>query len=808
MTEPTQSSQSAGANQPLTVAQIDVDGMTCAACQSAVQSALTGTPGVAKATVSLLSNQATVSFDATRLSPAELVRRIEESGYDASLPSAAQTAFEAQERQDAAADREYRSLRRRAWFALGAAGVAMLLSMPLMSENGGHAHAPSPFSSFTWIFHQADALLARILPWLYRIPAVWLQWSLAILTISVMAGAGRDFYVRAWIATRHRSADMNSLVALGTGAAFLYSLAVTLAPDRFVEHGVPAEVYYEAVIFILALVLLGNSFERQARRSASSAIRQLASLQPKTARLVTEHGIEQVPVESLRPQDVVLVPAGERIPVDGVLLKGLASIDESMLTGESFPAVKQTGDAITGGTLNHEAPFQYQVTRTGSDGTLARIVRLMRDAQSSQAPVQRLADRISAIFVPIVLFLAIVTLAVWLWVPADPSLAKALAACVAVLIIACPCAMGLAVPTAVLVATGRGASLGILIKGGEPLERLQGVDTIVFDKTGTLTEGRLAITDWVPVDGASERHTRYPFLAEVAAVEQSSAHPLADAFVQFARDHDVLVPEAEQAESFPGRGVSGRVAGRYVRLGTSGWLQSEGVRGLEESDIHAASMRLEGKTAVYAAVDSELVAVIGVTDRLRQSARAAVSELEALGMDVWMLSGDRQETADVIARQAGIRQVRGEVLPDGKLELIRSLQGKGRKVAMVGDGVNDAPALAAADIGIAMGRGADVATEAAAIALMHDDPRNVATAIALSRVTMRTMKQNLFWAFIYNVIGIPIAAGVLYPSFGILLSPVFASAAMAFSSVSVVANSLRLKRVVLQRGRELKGGTI
>lgn len=776
-------------HQPAT-ARIQVDGMTCAACQSAVQQALSSSPGVIRATVSLMTNRAEVQYDPSVVSPEELARRIDDTGFEASLSSAAQSAFADQEQQDAAAEAEFQALRRRAWLALGAAAVSMVLSMPLMHA-GPTGSAGAVLPAIEQAMHLLSDAFARVLPQVYAIPADYLRGVLALLTAMVMAGPGRLFYQRAWSAARHGTADMNTLVAMGTGSAFLYSMAVTLAPAAFEAHGVAADVYFEAVVFILALVLLGNSFERQARRRASGAIRELAALQPRVARLVAEDGVREVPVEMIRPGDVVLVPPGERIPVDGTVVDGATSVDESMLTGESVPVARRAGDALTGGTLNLDGVIRYRVSRTGADGVLARIVALMRDAQSSQAPVQRLADRISAVFVPVVVAIAMLTFVAWLWVPQEATLAQAMAAAVAVLIIACPCAMGLAVPTAVLVASGRGATMGLLIKGGEPLELLQRVDTVVFDKTGTLTEGSAAVTDWVVLDGSSSPD----LLAYTCAVEQGSSHPLAAALVRYAKQHDLAIPTMEETTSYPGEGIAGRFPEFWIRVGSSAWLEREGVVVGAKPDEHARRFREEGKTTVFVARDLRVVAVAAIADPLRPESSPAVAALHAMGIEVHLLSGDRRETASAVAHETGIRHVHAEVLPGEKLTVVRSLQQQGRVVAMVGDGVNDAPALAGAHVGIAMGRGAEIASAAASVILMRGDPRLVALAIGLSRATMRTMKQNLFWAFVYNVVGIPLAAGVFYSAFGILLSPVFASAAMAFSSVSVVANSLRLRHL-------------
>ncbi len=578
---------------------------------------------------------------------------------------------------------------------------------------------------------------------------------------------------------------MNSLIALGTGAAFLYSLVATAWPVVFTSAGVGADVYYEAVVIIIALVLAGRALEARARRQTASALRALVSLQPTTATLVAGSNERRVPIDMVARGDVLLVKPGEHIPVDGEVVDGSTSVDESMLTGESMPVRRTSGDKVTGGTINRAGAIRVRATGVGPDSTLARIVRLLRDAQASRAPIQNLADRVSAVFVPVVMATSGVTVAAWLAFGGTASFVQALAAGVAVLIIACPCAMGLAVPTAIMVATGRGSEAGVLIKGGEALQRAAEIDTVVLDKTGTLTEGRPAVTAVVARPGTSET----ALLASVAAVERFSEHPLADAIVAAARDRGVEVPEARDFTSEPGRGVSGVVDGHYVHAGTESWVRAQGVA-VELMREDAERLAREGNTIVFSNLG-----IVAIADPIRASSREAVAALRELGLHVVMLTGDRRATADAVARGAGVSDVVAEALPDAKVAHVAALQREGRIVAMVGDGVNDAPALAQADVGVAMGSGSDVALDAADIALIRGDVGTLASAIRLARATMTTIKQNLFWAFIYNVVGIPVAAGVLYPIAGILLSPVFASAAMAFSSVSVVGNSLRLRRV-------------
>ncbi len=776
-----------GAGEKVT---IPVSGMTCAACSGRVQRALSKQPGVRDAAVNLMTGSATVRFDPAATTPGTLVEAIRATGYGAELARPDRTAFEEQDEQDRAQEEDFRELRVKAGASFAAAMAAMAVSMPLMAagEHGAHGPAADPFMRWTtgWL----SPVLEGALPWLYRVPAAALSWGLLLLTVAVMAWAGRHFYARAWTAFRHRSADMNTLVAVGTGAAFAYSVAATVAPGFFRARGVAPDVYYEAVVFIIALVLLGNALEARAKRQTSSALRALVKLQPPVARVV-RGGVEaDVPVEEVRRGDVVVVRPGERVPVDGEVVAGASAVDESMLTGESLPVPKAVGDRVIGATINRTGAFRLRATTLGADSMLARIVRLMRDAQGSRAPIQRLADRISAVFVPVVLQLAVATFVVWFVAAETAPGVRAFAAAVAVLIIACPCAMGLAVPTAVMVATGRGAEMGVLIKGGEALQRAGGVRTVVLDKTGTITEGRPTVTDVVPAAWAGREAE---LLRLAASLEASSEHPLADAVVRHARDAALVLAPAEGFQAVAGRGAVGVVDGHALAIGNEALMADHAVA---VAPLAAAAERLAGdaKTPVYVAVDGELAGLLAIADPVRDTSREAIARLHRMGLEVVMLTGDDRRTAEAVARLAGVDRVVAGVLPEGKVAEVRRLQEQGKRVAMVGDGINDAPALARADVGIAVGTGTDVAMEASDVTLMRGDLRGVASAIELSRRTMRTMKQNLFWAFFYNVVGIPVAAGALFPATGLLLSPVLASAAMAFSSVSVVANSLRLRR--------------
>ena len=777
---------------------LPVEGMTCAACQATVQRALSKQPGVTRAAVNLMMNEATVHFDPAATDPMQLVAAINDTGYVSRLPVAADATSSADDERERQQRHEYETLRSKSLVSLGLGAVAMLASMPLMGgpstalgASAAHAeHSGDPL--LRWTMTAIDPPVRAALPWLYAIEPQTLTYALLAVTVFVMAWAGRHFYTRAWSGLKHGTADMSTLIAVGTGSAFLYSVAATLVPAWFVADGARPDVYYEAVIIIIALVLLGNAMEARAKTQTTRALRQLAKLQPSTARVRRDGQEQDIPIAAVRAGDVVLVRPGERFPVDGEVTSGSGAVDESMLTGESMPVEKAPGDRVIGATVNQTAALEVRATAIGAASVLARIVTLMKEAQGSQAPIQRLADRISAVFVPVVISIAIATFAAWMLLPDTPSFASALTAAVAVLIIACPCAMGLAVPTAVMVASGRGAAAGILIKGGEPLERLAAVDTIVFDKTGTLTEGTPRVTDILVVPG----HDRATVLRLAAALESRSEHPLAKAVVAAAGMTAGPLPTVENMMASPGKGVLGIVDGRRVAAGTEALLRESGID-VTPIESHAREWAANANTVVCVALDGQAVAALAIADPMRANATAVVSALARHGLHTVMLTGDRRATADAVAKQAGVSEVIAEVLPEGKVAAIKALQAAGHVVAMVGDGLNDAPALAQADIGMAMASGTDIAGEAASVTLMRSDLASVTEAIVLARTTMRTMKQNLFWAFVYNVIGIPVAAGVLFPVFGILLSPILASAAMALSSVSVVSNSLRLRGVRL-----------
>jgi P-type Cu+ transporter len=740
---------------------IPVTGMTCAACQARVQRALAKTPGVDAAAVNLMMNTAAVTYDPSVASLSQLVDAIRATGYGAELPEASRSARTEQLAQDDVRRDEFRDLRAKAAFAFVVGVATMAASM-----------SSAPMSAAT---NTGSA------------PLAW--WLMLVAATAVMLWAGREFYTRAWNALRHGSTDMNTLISAGTGAAFVFSVAATVSPSTLARYGVEPQVYYEAVVFILAFVLAGRAMEARAKGQTTSALRRLVELQPPRARVMRD-GIEHdVPIEQVRHGDTVVVRPGERVAVDGEIIDGASAVDESMLTGESMPVSKSRGDRVFGGTVNGNGALLTRATSLGEESALARIVTLMRDAQATRAPIQSLADRVSGVFVPVVFAIAAVTLVVWLIVGGRAHAAQAIAASVSVLIIACPCAMGLAVPTAVMVATGKGAERGVLIKGGRALERAGGVDTVLLDKTGTLTTGRPTVTDVFAADGVDDD----ALVGAAASVERLSEHPIARAIVEYARERHTTRRAATGFSAEAGRGARAHVDNEEVVVGAASFVEDAAALPSEVSSA-AAHLSAEGKTLVFVARGGRTLGVIAVADEIRPTSAAAISRLRRLGLEVAMITGDSARTAHAIARDAGIARIAAGLLPAQKTAEVERLQNERRVVAMVGDGINDAPALARADVGIALGSGTDVAIDASEITLMRPDLGGVADAISLSRRTMRTIRENLFWAMIYNVVGIPIAAGVLFPRYGIVLNPVVASAAMALSSVSVVGNSLRLRR--------------
>ena len=721
--------------------------------------------GIIGATFNLATNEVRTEYLATVTDPASIRRAIEAFGYRVrAVPGgegeAAEVDFEAQAREE-----EYRDVRRRFW-------LAALLSLPVLVIAMSHGR----------------------IAWLDFPGVNWLQLA---LTTPVVLYAGAQFYRGAWAAFRHRAADMNTLIAVGTGTAYLYSVAATVRPQWFArgEHGGmsgmgEAPVYFEAASVIIALILLGRMLESRAKGRTGEAIRRLVGLQPKTARVVRGGAEADVPLAEVLVGDVIVVRPGEKVPVDGVVRDGASAVDESMLTGESLPVEKSPGDEVFGGTMNRTGSFRFTATKVGKDTALQQIVRLVQDAQGQRAPIARLADVISGIFTPVVISIAIATFAAWfVLAPPETRFTDALVAFVSVLIIACPCALGLATPTAIMVGTGKGAEHGVLVKGGESLETAHRLDTLVLDKTGTITEGRPALTDVVPAEEWAEAD----LLRLVASAERGSEHPLGEAIVRAAQERGIGLVDAEGFRAVAGHGVEAAVEGRALLLGNAKLMADRGIT-LGGLEARAAELAEAGRTPMFAAVDGRAAGLVAVADRVKPESAQAVRALREMGLRVVMITGDNRRTAEAVGRQVGIDQVLAEVLPEGKAAEVRRLQGEGRRVGMVGDGINDAPALAQADVGIAIGTGTDVAIEASDVTLIRGDLRGVVTAIRLSRATIRTVKQNLFWAFVYNVVGIPIAAGVLYPFTGWLLSPVIASAAMSLSSVSVVTNSLRLRR--------------
>jgi Cu+-exporting ATPase len=730
-----------------------VKGMHCAACVGKVERALLGVPGVKTAAVNLATERATVRLGAGGPSLDALRRAVAAAGY--TVPADIAATPEAADREQAERARENRRLRLK--FAVGAA-----LSVPVLL---GSMH-----EVFSWAPH-----------WL-RDP--FLLWA---LTTPVQFWVGWQFHAGFLTELRHRSASMNTLVSIGTNAAYFFSVAVTLWPSMFAATG--AMPYYEASALLMTFLVLGRWLEASARGGTSEAIRRLIALRPKTARVVRAGKEEDVPIGLVLVGDLLRVRPGERVAVDGHVVEGASTVDESMLTGESLPVEKGPGTAVVGGSVNRTGAFTFRATRVGSETVLAQIIRLVEEAQGSKAPIQRLADRVASVFVPVILVIAALTFGVWwAWGP-EPSFFYALANAVGVLVIACPCAMGLATPTAIMVGTGKGAELGVLVKSAGALELLHRVGIVVFDKTGTLTVGKPVVTDVVPAPGLDADG----FLALAAAAEQGSEHPLGEAIVTEAKARGLALPPVSEFQAVPGQGVDAVAPGGRILLGNARMMQA---RGLDVAELEPVARRLaaEGKSVVYVAFAGETHGLVAVADVLKPDARAAVAALKALGIEVAMLTGDTRLTGEAIARQAGIDRVLAEVVPEQKAAEIKRLQGQGRLVAMVGDGINDAPALAQADVGIAMGSGTDVAIEAADVTLMRGNLHGVVTAVELSRRTIRIIKENLGWAFGYNIVLVPVAAGALYPLWGVLLSPILAGLAMALSSVSVVANSLRLKR--------------
>ena len=836
---------------------LPIEGMSCASCAITVQEALSSAGGVSHAAVNYATGKAAVDYDAAQTQVGELIRTVRAAGYDCGrasvtfavdqlhyapsvvpleqalgrvpgviraaanqatetvtvdyIPGAttaqeleravAQAGFRVAEpiaaedpleRERLARRREVRTLGGKLLLAAVVTVVSMAGSMLLMT--GDADDTLRHVDLFGRLLMPLALRLQQAVAGRLALDPGWIRVGLAVLTLPVVAWSGQQFYRGTWSGLRHRTADMNTLIGVGTGAAYLYSLVATFAPRLFTTAGRPADVYYESVSAIIALILLGRLLEARAKGRTSEAIRRLAGLRPRSAHVVRDGREVELAVEAVVPGDTVIVKPGEKIPVDGIVTEGASAVDESMLTGEPMPVPKKIGDEVIGATVNTTGSVTFRATRVGKDSALGQIVQLVEDAQATKAPIQRLADRVAGVFVPIVIALAIAAFVVWFDFGPEPALVFSTVALVTVLIIACPCALGLATPTAILVGTGKAAEHGILIRSGEALDRLSAVRTVLLDKTGTITEGRPSVTHIV----TAKRPDGTPLspgevLKWAASAEQRSEHPLALAILKAAKDRQVDLLPVEKFAAMEGRGVRGTVDRRIVEVIS---LRHARERSLELGTLGADADRLaaQGRTPVIVVVNNTVNAVIAVADPVKATAQHAIAALKRMGMAVVMVSGDSKRGAEAVAKDVGIEEIIAEVLPSQKADLVRKLQRQGRHVAMVGDGINDAPALAQADVGIAIGTGTDVAMEASDVTLIRGDLRGVVTALQLARRTMRTIKLNLFWAFIYNVIGIPVAAGVLYPFFHVLLSPVLASAAMAWSSLSVVLNSLTLRR--------------
>ena len=736
-----------------------VGGMTCASCVARVEQALSSVPGVVSASVNLASEKATVEYiEGTEFS--ELRRAVAEAGYELGAES------ETLEDVSIAAQREIRKTRNRFIFAA-------VLGVLIMALGFGPTFPGKPY----------------------------LLW---VLATPVQFWAGWRFYKGAWGALRHKTTDMNTLIAVGTSAAYLYSMIAVLFPGLFAAGGLEPHLYFDTSAMIIALILLGRFLEARARGQTSAAIKKLIGMQPKTAMVIRNGEESEIPIDEVQVGDIILVRPGERVPVDGIVRQGYSSIDESMISGESIPVEKKTGDEVIGATINKTGSFQFEATKVGKDTTLAQIIRMVEEAQGSKAPIQRLADVIASYFVPIVIGIAIITFIIWYFVGPAPAFTFALLNFIAVLIIACPCALGLATPTAIMVGTGKGAENGVLIRSAEALERAHKINTILLDKTGTLTQGEPKVIDIIAIPSLSQEE----LLRLAASAEHGSEHPLAEAIVKAASEKKLKLSPATDFNAIPGHGVEASVEGKKLVLGNLRLMKDRGLslNGLEEE---ASRLWEKGKTVMFLGIDSQVVGIIALADTLKPNAKEAIEALHKMGIEVVMLTGDNQRTAEAIAREAGIEHAIAEVLPEYKAQEVKKLQEEGKVVAMVGDGINDAPALAQSDIGIAIGTGTDVAMETGDVTLISGDLTGIVTAISLSKRTMRTIKQNLFWAFAYNTALIPVAAGVLFLAFGRIgvptglqfilgnygfLNPILAAAAMAASSLTVVFNSLRLRR--------------
>lgn len=732
---------------------IKIAGMHCASCANKIENAINKVPGVISSAVSYGNESATVEFDPAKTSRQSIDVAITSLGY--------KVAQEQMAGQDHEKMVEYNDVKIKLIVSIVLSVVIVVLSFP------------------------------QFFPLVQQIPLQTLYIILFALTIPVQFWAGSSFIGGAIKSARYKTTDMNTLIAVGTLAAFFYSAAVTFIPSLFPQG--TASVYYDTAAVIVTLILLGRFLEARAKGQASQAIKKLMGLSPKTARVKRGGKVLDVPLDQVLVNDVVLVRPGEKIPVDGIVLQGHSSIDESMITGESMPVTKKKGDKVIGATINQNGSLSVRATKVGKETVLANIIELVKKAQGSKAPIQRLADKISSVFVPIVMGIAVISFLIWFFIGPQPSLTFALITFVSVLIIACPCALGLATPTAIMVGTGRGALMGVLIKDGESLERAHKANTIIFDKTGTITKGKPEVTDVI----AFNKATVEDVIMYAAAVEDKSEHPLAQAIVNYAKKKKIAIAKSSKFQALTGRGAKASVGKKTIFIGNERLMGEQHIKLSEKINQQIDFLADHGKTIVLVSDALQCLGIVAIADTLKDNIKESVEDLQRLGIEVILLSGDREKSVKAIAAQVGITQVYANVLPQDKSEKVKQLQEQGRIVAMVGDGINDAPALAQADIGIAIGTGTDVAMESASITLMSGDIRGVVHALQLSKKTMRIIKQNLFWAFIYNVVGIPVAAGVLYPLTGMLLNPMIASAAMAASSVCVVGNSLRLKNTRL-----------
>lgn len=745
--------------------QLRLEGMSCASCASAIEKVIQNVEGVSQSNVNFALSQATVTYDKSTTNLSIIQQAVSNAGYQAFPLNLDNGDAEKKARKT-----EQRELTHKVILGGIISLLLILGTLPMMIG------LPLPF----------------IPPWLHN---PWLQF---ILVTPIQFWCGKTFLVGGWKAFKRRTADMNTLVGLGTSVAYLYSVFATLFPNILRSQGIEPEVYYETVAVIITLILVGKLLENRAKGKTSEAIHQLMGLQAKTARVIDNGEENDIPIEQVTVGNLILVRPGEKIPVDGIVIAGESSIDESMVTGEPIPVKKQAGDEVIGATINKTGSFKFEATKVGKDTVLAQIVKLVQDAQGSKAPIQKLADQVTAWFVPTVIAIAILTFIIWFNVMGNTTLA--MITTVGVLIIACPCALGLATPTSIMVGTGKGAENGVLIKGAESLELAHKIDTIVCDKTGTITQGKPSVTNYITVKGITNNN-ELELLKMAAALEKQSEHPLAEAVVNYAQSQGLKIsfPPVTYFEAVAGMGVQGKVSGKFVQIGTQRWMDALNIQ-TDSLQSYRQQWETDAKTTAWIAIDGEIEGLIGIADAIKLSSTEAIKAFKRMGLEVVMLTGDNQKTAEAIASEVGIPRVFAEVRPDQKADIIKAIQQERthqkqhpKIVAMVGDGINDAPALAQADVGIAIGTGTDVAISASDLTLISGDLKAIVTAIQLSQATMKNIRQNLFFAYIYNVLGIPLAAGILYPFFGLLLNPIIAGAAMAFSSVSVVSNALRLR---------------